>query len=972
MTRRLAPLGVLLAALAAAAPADAAVLVEDRISAPAAQKRVCHDRLASGAGVVQRRVDLAAASLVRARLNFSRGDWDLGIFDAGTGRSIGGSAAFGTAEMAETFADAPVIVQACRRSGASGTPLLTVGAVELPTPAAGKREVSRLVRVSAPTDFDKARLQALDLDLTEHGHDGKLDVVLHSDADEARLRSAGFNYVVVIEDLLEQDLADKRADLAYALRVPRSGMPSGRTGYRRLADFEAELKALAEAKPDLVKPLVLPNRTLEGRQVQGVEITEGVQNTEDGKPVFVQFGVHHAREWPSAEMPMEFAHDLVNGFGKDERTTRLLRAARTIIVPVINPDGYNLSREASVDLRVTGTTDEPLQPVFEGTIVDTSLNNSPGHIVAILADTYIGQFAYKRRNCRVKDGQAPAQGECSKPGPSPVGNRDKGVDPNRNYGGLWGGPGASHSPTVDTYRGPAPFSEPETQNVKALVSSRQVTTLITNHTYSDLVLRPPGLKAQGPPPDEPVYKALGDDMAAQNGYVSQKSYELYDTTGTTEDWSYYATGGLGFTFEIGNKEFHPPYEDVVEEYTGKGAFRGRGNREAYFRALESTADTARHSVIAGRAKPGTELTLTKAFTTFTSPVLANSSNPATAGDPIGFADRLTSTFRVPRSGVVDWHVNPSTRPIVRGSFVANLADAPAREQTGKQPQPTVPGGGARNPATTVDVPFTARAEDARTGVLVRMDWASADNDFDMLVLRKQEGGGFAEVGKSFTAGGDSNFEEVLLPNLIPGDYVMRVVNFTSTDPNWTWRVAFFGPGPNQPAPKTVETWELRCGDGPSTKIAVERGERFDAGRLCGPDDAAVERQPVVLRGGATRSQGQGARPLAFSVVVDRRRLGTALRRGQAARGSCTATCRISAALVVDRRTQKRLGLRSATVARASGRRLFNGSRRMNLRFSREAQRKLRRARSVRFAVRAVAVDDQRRRATASRSLTVRR
>ena len=40
-------------------------------------------------------------------------------------------------------------------------------------------------------------------------------------------------------------------------------------------------------------------------------------------------------------------------------------------------------------------------------------------------------------------------------------------------------------------------------------------------------------------------------MAAQNGYSNWKGYQLYDTTGTTEDWSYFTTGGFGFTFEIG-------------------------------------------------------------------------------------------------------------------------------------------------------------------------------------------------------------------------------------------------------------------------------------------------------------------------------------------------------------------------------------------------------------------------------------
>lgn len=43
--------------------------------------------------------------------------------------------------------------------------------------------------------------------------------------------------------------------------------------------------------------------------------------------------------------------------------------------------------------------------------------------------------------------------------------------------------------------------------------------------------------------DEPALKALGDEMAAQNGYTSQHAWELYDTTGSPEDWSYSATGG---------------------------------------------------------------------------------------------------------------------------------------------------------------------------------------------------------------------------------------------------------------------------------------------------------------------------------------------------------------------------------------------------------------------------------------------
>ena len=184
-----------------------------------------------------------------------------------------------------------------------------------------------------------------------------------------------------------------------------------------------------------------------------------------------------------------------------------------------------------------------------------------------------------------------------------------------------------------------------------------MTTLITNHTLLGPGAAPPGLKSEGDPPDEPIYKDLGDSMAAENGYSSEKGWGLYDTTGTTEDWSYYATGGLGFTFEIGRAAdgptgfetyagvgFNPPYPIGVSlEYNGKQP-GGGGNREAYFKALESTANTDRHSVIKGKAPAGSTLRLHKEFTSYTSP-----DGPArTAGSPRrkSFQDVLDTTMKV--------------------------------------------------------------------------------------------------------------------------------------------------------------------------------------------------------------------------------------------------------------------------------------------------------------------------------------
>ena len=70
-------------------------------------------------------------------------------------------------------------------------------------------------------------------------------------------------------------------------------------------------------------------------------------------------------------------------------------------------------------------------------------------------------------------------------------------------------------------------------------------------------------------------------MAGHNGYSNIPGYGLYDTTGATEDWTFWAAGGLSYTFEIGDVDFHPPYEvGVVERVPGSRGGRGfRQGRE---------------------------------------------------------------------------------------------------------------------------------------------------------------------------------------------------------------------------------------------------------------------------------------------------------------------------------------------------------------------------------------------------------
>ena len=259
------------------APASASTtLLKRSVSAKSAKQVRCHSKLRTGKGVVRRNVRIGRPSLVRADLLARRGDWDVAIFQARDRRLVGASSGFRSREVAEGFADAgKLIVQACRNNRrTSRRARISVRSIALPQKTGKKRTVASLVSVSTPTRAAKNRLLSLGLDVTEHGDQGHLDVVLHSAADAAKLRGAGFTYRTEIADLALQSFRNRQANMRYRAKVKKSALPSGRDEYRRLADFEADMKALVRARPDLAKPIVLPNRSLEGRLIHGVEITQ--------------------------------------------------------------------------------------------------------------------------------------------------------------------------------------------------------------------------------------------------------------------------------------------------------------------------------------------------------------------------------------------------------------------------------------------------------------------------------------------------------------------------------------------------------------------------------------------------------------------------------------------------------------------------------------------------------------------------
>src|SRR4051794_26255319 len=643
------------------ASAQAAPVLTTSLSSGSAVTRsdCATTRLAGRPGVTTTSWTPSATSFFAARLTGGDGsDWDLAAFDHATGKRLGGSGAVGADEVVMAFARAGerVDLQGCRVSGAAASVPLTIDATPLPKRTTPTPK-SKLVRISLGSAAALRKLNTLGLDLDEDTNLRTIDAVVSGDDDLAKLARNGFSSRVVVPDLAAFDRAQQRRTEAYSRSVAATGspLPSGRSEYRHLTDYQAELKKLAQDNPALARPVTLKHKTYQGREVTGVEISSDVNRTDDQKPTAFIMGIHHAREWPAGEAPMEFAYYLLQGFGTDAEITSLLQRVRVVIVPVVNPDGYNSSREAQDFADQSG---------------DPGGAPSLGESVAIG-----GSLAYRRKNCT-----------GAVPSPDAPCEFQQGVDPNRNYGFGWGGPGASTTPSSQSYRGPGPWSEYETQNVHQYSQSRDVTSLLTMHNFASLVLRPPGRHDGGLAPDEARLKALGDAMGGDTGYTSQYGYQLYDTSGTTEDWNYGAAGTFGYTIEMGPESgdggnFHIAYDRaVVEQWTGGTAHEGRGLRRALLRIAESSAIRQNQSTLIGRAPAGRILHLHKAFKTSTSPIcqLASPSDvdpfnvvtppgePPTdcvnPGDAQSFDDGLDYKTTVPANGVFSWIVTPSTRP----------------------------------------------------------------------------------------------------------------------------------------------------------------------------------------------------------------------------------------------------------------------------------------------------------------------
>lgn len=300
-------------------------------------------------------------------------------------------------------------------------------------------------------------------------------------------------------------------------------MPESVDAYKSYSELNAQMDSIVEKYPGKAQKISL-GKTHEGRDIWALKVSSDVtSDSTKEKPAVVVTGVHHAREWATSLVPLTIAEETLGAYDSDPAAKNRVDKGELWFVPLVNPDGYEFSRNENSFWRKNRRPLETTpcgEPVRGNPIgVDLNRNYADGK----------PEHAHIYRN--------PSDSPCS----------------------TWDdGRATSDNPRRDTYRGPHGASEVEVQSLLNLELGRgNVKGVVDYHSYGGMILYPWG-NERGEVDNVDTYRAVGTKMneaIGDNKYRLMQSVSLYPTTGGSHD-VHHANDIFSMTLEIGNS-FHP-------------------------------------------------------------------------------------------------------------------------------------------------------------------------------------------------------------------------------------------------------------------------------------------------------------------------------------------------------------------------------------------------------------------------------
>ncbi len=404
-------------------------------------------------------------------------------------------------------------------SSAAATPIsgsISAQTTDLP-------EVEHVIARVYYSTQDELNTLASRYDILQINQDQDIAYILVSMQEFSSLQQAGYR--------LEVDQAKTKLLNQPATALPGQGPDTipGFPCYRTVEETQTSMQAIVTAHPDLAQLYDIgdswtrihsgfPN----GYDIMALRLTNEDPDFGDiaDKPTFFLMAEIHAREYVTTEAAMRYAEYLVDNYGIDPDITWLLDYYKVYIVTLTNPDGRKKAEA--------------------------------------------GQSW--RKNVDSDDG-------CTDP-------YSWGVDLNRNHTFSWNRGGSSPYACDETYMGPSAGSEPETQAIETYINTlfadqrgpgendpapaNTTGLFITLHSAAGLVLWPWGFKSS-PAPNGTQLQTLGRHLAYFNQYNPQQSYQLYPTSGTSDEHAYGVLGIAAYTYEMGTEFFQDcgSFESIV-------------------------------------------------------------------------------------------------------------------------------------------------------------------------------------------------------------------------------------------------------------------------------------------------------------------------------------------------------------------------------------------------------------------------
>lgn len=371
------------------------------------------------------------------------------------------------------------------------------------------------VRIYIQTVGDVNRLQRQGVNLDHYTGSLAEGIVVVINQDEVeKVRRLGVPHEVLIPDVdayyrtrpepSELEMEQSRRILTeHGIRDFRYGSMGG---YLTYAEVVVQLDSMRLLFPHLITAKESLGVSEQGRVIWGVEISDNPGVVEPGEAVVHFDALHHAREPQSMATIMYYLYWLLDNYGTDPEATYLVNNRRICFVPVVNPDGYYYNQ--------------------------------------LISPNGGGNWRKNRRN---------------------NGDGSYGVDLNRNYNYQWGydNVGSSPTPSSETYRGPAPLSEPETRAIRNYTMRTMPAIAMSAHSVAGRYLNPYSYRDTVAAYD--YYAEFANDFTAYSGYLYGTVYQMlsYYSNGTTRDYLHHDLGCYAWTPEMGGSGFWPARSEIV-------------------------------------------------------------------------------------------------------------------------------------------------------------------------------------------------------------------------------------------------------------------------------------------------------------------------------------------------------------------------------------------------------------------------